>query len=164
VSIVDRGASVGSAGVRIAAYRGRIVVIVAPWLLGQDEPCRGRARVRVESESWRNVTALESAFAVNSPRLTRHGAALPGWAIHIGVVALWAALFAQVFLRVGAGSWSVGIAYIAYDTLLLAFVMWQTLPMRQAAQRQSASGGPTLGVLIAAYNEASVLPTTLRRC
>jgi len=33
------------------------------------------------------VTALESAFAVNSPRLTSRGAALPGWVIHIGVVA-----------------------------------------------------------------------------
>jgi cellulose synthase/poly-beta-1,6-N-acetylglucosamine synthase-like glycosyltransferase len=108
------------------------------------------------------VTALESAFAVNSPRLTSRGAALPGWAIHIGVFALWVALFAQVFLRVGAGLWSVGIAYIAYDTLLLAFVMWRTLPLRHAAQRQSTSGGPTLGVLIAAYNEAPVLPKTLR--
>lgn len=108
------------------------------------------------------MTALESAFAVNSPRLRAHGAALPGWTIHIGVVALWVALFAQVFLRVGAGMWSIGIAYIAYDTLLLAFVIWQTLPLRHAAQGASTSGGATLGVLIAAYNEAPVLPTTLR--
>ena len=108
------------------------------------------------------MTTLESAFAVNSPRLTSRGAALPGWVIHIGVIALWVALFAQVFLGAGAGLWSIGIAYIAYDTLLLAFVMWQTLPLRHAALPQSPSGGPTLGVLIAAYNEASVLPATLR--
>ena len=82
--------------------------------------------------------------------------------IHIGVVALWVALFAQVFLRVGAGLWSIGIAYIGYDTLLLAFVMWQTLPLRHPALPQSTSGGPTLGVIIAAYNEAPVLPATLR--
>jgi cellulose synthase/poly-beta-1,6-N-acetylglucosamine synthase-like glycosyltransferase len=108
------------------------------------------------------VTTLESAFAVNSPRLTSRGAALPGWLIHIGVVALWVALFAQVFLRVGAGVWSIGVAYIGYDTLLLAFVMWQTLPLRHPGMPEPAAGGGTLGVLIAAYNEAPVLPATLR--
>jgi cellulose synthase/poly-beta-1,6-N-acetylglucosamine synthase-like glycosyltransferase len=108
------------------------------------------------------VTILESAFAVNSPRLTRHGAAVSGWVIHIAVVALWVGLFAQVFLRVGTGRWSIGIAYIAYDTLLLAFVMWQTLPLRRPTRPRPSAGGPTLGVLIAAYNEARVLPATLR--
>lgn len=108
------------------------------------------------------MATLENAFAVNSPRLTSRGAALPGWVIHTGVVALWVALFAQVFLRVGAGLWSIGIAYIGYDTLLLAFVIWQTLPLRHPGLPRSTSGGPTVGVLIAAYNEAPVLPTTLR--
>ena len=48
---------------------------------------------------WGNVTTLERAFAVNSPRLTPRGPALSGWLIHIAVVALWVALFAQVFLQ-----------------------------------------------------------------
>ena len=108
------------------------------------------------------MTALESAFAVNSPRLMPRGAALAGWSIHIAVIALWVALFAQVFLQVGAGLWSIGIAYIAYDTLLLAFVVWQTLPLRRAARPAPVSGGPTVAVLIAAFNEAPVLPATLR--
>ena len=108
------------------------------------------------------MTALESAFVANSPRLTRRGAALAGWSIHIAVAALWVALFAQVFLQVGAGLWAIGIAYIAYDTLLLAFVLWQTLPLRRSTRPAPVSGGPTVGVLIAAYNEASVLPATLR--
>src|ERR1700739_2788138 len=110
---------------------------------------------------WRNVTTLERAFAVNSPRLTPRGAALSGWLIHIAVVALWVALFAQVFLQVGAGLWSVGIAYIAYDTLLLAFVLWKTLPLRRPPTPAGIARGPTLGVLIAAYDEAAVLPATL---
>src|ERR1700739_1219082 len=110
---------------------------------------------------WRNVTTLERAFAVNSPRLTPRGAALSGWLIHIAVVALWVALFAQVFLQVGAGLWSVGSAYLAYDTLLLAFVLWQTLPLRRPAPAVPTARGPTLGVLIAAYDEAAVLPATL---
>jgi cellulose synthase/poly-beta-1,6-N-acetylglucosamine synthase-like glycosyltransferase len=111
---------------------------------------------------WRNVTTLESAFAVNSPRLTPRGAALPGWLIHTAVVALWVGLFAQVFLQVGAGLWSIGIAYIGYDTLLLAFVLWQTLPLRRPARPAGPTAcRPTLGVLIAAYGEAAVLPATL---
>ena len=109
-----------------------------------------------------NVTTLERAFAVNSPRLTPRGAAVAGWSIHIAVAALWVALFAQVFLQVGAGLWSIGIAYIAYDTLLLTFVLWQTLPLRRATRPASVSRGPTVSVLIAAYNEAPVLPATLR--
>ena len=108
------------------------------------------------------MTTLESAFEVNSPRLSPRGAALSGWLIHIAVVALWVALFAQVFLQVGAGLWSIGIAYIGYDTLLLAFVLWQTLPLWRARQPQPTSGSPTVGVLIAAYNEAAALPATLR--
>src|ERR1700739_3260228 len=93
---------------------------------------------------WRNVTTLERAFAVNSPRLTPRGAALSRWLIHIAVVALWVALFAQVFLQVGAGLWSVGIAYIAYDTLLLAFVLWQTLPLRRPTRTRPTAAGSTL--------------------
>ncbi len=113
--------------------------------------------------SGRNVTTLHSAFAVNSPRLKPRGAAVAGWVIQVAVVALWVALFAQVFLQVGTGLWSIGIAYIAYDTLLLVFVLWQTLPLRRSTRDQRLLiDGPSVGVLIAAHNEASVLPSTLR--
>ncbi len=108
------------------------------------------------------TTTLEGAFAANSPRLSPRGTAVAGWLIHFGVIALWVALFAQVFFRVGAGFWSIGIAYIGYDTLVLLFVLWQTLPMLATQPTSSAPNGPTLGVLIAAYNEAAVLPATLR--
>lgn len=108
------------------------------------------------------MKTLERAFAVNSPRLSPRGAAVAGWLIQFGVIALWVALFAQVFLRVGAGMWSVGIAYIAYDTALLAFVLSHTLPMLRAAPAVTTTTLPTLSVLIAAYNEAAVLPTTVR--
>ncbi|MBV8966463.1 MAG: glycosyltransferase, partial [Mycobacteriaceae bacterium] len=110
------------------------------------------------------MTTLERAFAVNSPRLTRRGAALSGWVIHVAVIGVWIALFAQVFLRVGAGMWSIGIGYIAYDTVLLSFVLWQTVPLRRPETTPARAGGPapTLGVLIAAYDEATVLPATLR--
>ncbi|MBV8347312.1 MAG: glycosyltransferase family 2 protein [Mycolicibacterium sp.] len=94
--------------------------------------------------------------------MSARGGAVPGWLIHLGVIALWVALFAQAFFRVGAGFWSIGIAYIGYDTLLLLFVLWQTLPMLRTQQGPTRPDAPTVGVLIAAYNEAAVLPATLR--
>ncbi|MDT5012353.1 MAG: hypothetical protein QOH57_3970 [Mycobacterium sp.] len=108
------------------------------------------------------MTILDGAFVQNSPRLTSRGPALPGWAIHLAVGALWVALFVQVFVRGGVGMWSLGFAYLAYDTLLLAFVLWQTLPMMRTRPEPSTAVGPSIGVLIAAYNEAPVLAQTLR--
>jgi cellulose synthase/poly-beta-1,6-N-acetylglucosamine synthase-like glycosyltransferase len=108
------------------------------------------------------MTSLQSAFARNSPRLRPRGASVPGWMIQIAVTALWVGLLVQVFVGTGVGVWSLGIAYIAYDTALLAFVMWQTMPMARRQPDLSKATAPTVGVLIAAYNEAAVLPQTLR--
>jgi cellulose synthase/poly-beta-1,6-N-acetylglucosamine synthase-like glycosyltransferase len=108
------------------------------------------------------MTALQSAFARNSPRLRPRGGSVPGWVIQVAVTALWVGLFVQVFVGTGVGVWSLGIAYIAYDTALLAFVMWQTMPMARRQPEVLPTAGPSVGVLIAAYNEAGVLPQTLR--
>lgn len=108
------------------------------------------------------MTSLDRAFATCSPRLSPRGLALTGWMIQLGVIGLWAALFAQVFFQVGLGFWSVGIAYIAYDTALLAFVFWQTLPILRQPPLPAGGSDPSVSVLIAAYNEAAVLPATLR--
>jgi cellulose synthase/poly-beta-1,6-N-acetylglucosamine synthase-like glycosyltransferase len=60
-------------------------------------------------------------------------------------------------------AWSVGLVYIAYDTALIGFVFVQTLALlRPKAAPASDLRRPTLGVLVAAHNEASVLPITLR--
>ena len=47
-------------------------------------------------------------------------------AIHAAVVVAWVALFVLAFVQGGVLAWSVGIAYIAYDTLLQVFVGWHT--------------------------------------
>lgn len=112
-----------------------------------------------------DVTPLEHAFQRHSPRLTPQGPAVMGWLIQLGVMVLWVALFVQVFFRIGVGVWSVGIAYIVYNTVLMIFVFWQTLPMLRApisTATAPASAQPRLAVLIAAYNEAAALPGTLR--
>lgn len=102
--------------------------------------------------------------------------------IHGGVILLWASLFSMAFRYTGVLAWSTGIAYVIYDTVLLVFVFWQTLrlvlvplaslnsssvdntaePFAPFAPRERESTKRvTLGVVVAAHNEASVLPITL---
>jgi cellulose synthase/poly-beta-1,6-N-acetylglucosamine synthase-like glycosyltransferase len=86
--------------------------------------------------------------------------------IHGAVLALWALLFTMAFYYTGVLAWSTGIVYVMYDTLLLGFVFWQTLSLARnhaAAPEQVAQTTVrvTLGVVVAAHNEASVLPLTL---
>jgi cellulose synthase/poly-beta-1,6-N-acetylglucosamine synthase-like glycosyltransferase len=127
---------------------------------------RERQRKRRQARARRPASdahrEFEAAFARTSPRVSPRGTPLVSVLIHGGVLALWVVLFARAFVLHGVVAWSVGIAYVIYDTLLLAFVTAQTLPLlrpRPAAPR--AASLPTLGVVVAAYNEAAVLPTTL---
>ncbi|MDB6060966.1 MAG: glycosyl transferase [Verrucomicrobiaceae bacterium] len=77
-------------------------------------------------------------------------------------MALWILLFASAFFLHGVLAWSTGIAYVGYDTALLCFVGWQTLPLLKPfpiiAVKETR---PTLGVIVAAHNETAVLPITL---
>jgi cellulose synthase/poly-beta-1,6-N-acetylglucosamine synthase-like glycosyltransferase len=78
------------------------------------------------------------------------------------VAAVWVLLFAHAFLGGGIGAWSVGIIYIAYDTVLLAFTFLQTWPLRRAARPAGdITRRPTLTVIVAAYNEEAVLESTI---
>ena len=85
--------------------------------------------------------------------------------IHFSVVAVWVLLFARAFFLRGALAWSTGIAYVVYDTLLLAFVTWKSLPLRRRAAPLDAEYDqrslPEMGVIVASHNEAAVLPVTL---
>ena len=83
--------------------------------------------------------------------------------IHGSVIALWFVLLARSVAVDSVAAWSVGLVYIAYDTLLIGFVFVQTLGLlKPKAPRATTAARPTLGVLVAAHNEASVLPITLR--
>jgi cellulose synthase/poly-beta-1,6-N-acetylglucosamine synthase-like glycosyltransferase len=76
----------------------------------------------------------------------------------------------------GVAAWSIGLVYIAYDSLLLGFmvVSSQMAVTRQDRQREAAAAAPahvpltldgrrpTLTVLICARNERLVLPECLR--
>jgi cellulose synthase/poly-beta-1,6-N-acetylglucosamine synthase-like glycosyltransferase len=108
------------------------------------------------------TTGLEARLQSISPRYTKPATPWPSYVIH-GLVALtWLLLFAHAFHGHGVGAWSVGIIYIAYDTLLLAFTFVQTLPLRRAGRPEGeAARRPALTVIVAAYNEEAVLESTI---
>nr|WP_039371354.1 glycosyltransferase [Pandoraea fibrosis] len=116
------------------------------------------------------TSRLEAAREAHSPRFTLPPTPLASWLVHTGVAVLWCLLFAQAFFLKGVFAWGTGVAYVVYDTVLLAFVFWQawrlTRPdpegMAALAGRDVANVRLTLGVVVAAHNEAAALPVTLR--
>jgi cellulose synthase/poly-beta-1,6-N-acetylglucosamine synthase-like glycosyltransferase/protein-S-isoprenylcysteine O-methyltransferase Ste14 len=106
---------------------------------------------------------LQDALRAASPRLTPPPTPLASILIHGSIALLWVLLFARAFVLKGLLAWSVGVVYVSYDTALLAFVFWQTLGLAKiAAKPRSAGAAPvTLGVIVAAHNEAAGLPLTL---
>jgi cellulose synthase/poly-beta-1,6-N-acetylglucosamine synthase-like glycosyltransferase len=82
--------------------------------------------------------------------------------IHGFVLVLWVALFCRAFGGAGVFAWGVGLAYVGYDTALQIFVFWQTLPLLRQPPPHAAPPAPvSLGVIVAAHNEAGILPKTL---
>lgn len=105
---------------------------------------------------------LAAALAAASPRLRPRPAGLGAAVVH-GAAAL---LFVALLLRATAGggllAWGAGLAYVLYDTALLLFVSWQTLPLLRR-QVPPVAGGPLppIGVVIAARNEAGGIVATI---
>lgn len=97
-----------------------------------------------------------------SPRTAARPAPLRAVLIHGGVTLLWLVLFLRAFGEGGVFAWSIGLAYIGYDTALLLIVFAKTLPLVKAspAAARTAPAG-RVGVIIAARNEAAALPPTL---
>ncbi len=117
----------------------------------------------------RPPSTLTEALLRNSPRFSRPGTPWQAIAVHGSVLLLWALLLWAAFHQHSALAWSVGVVYAAYDTALLLFVAWQTRDLRRAmapAQASSLATASTtqasLGVIVAAHNEAAVLPVTLQ--
>jgi cellulose synthase/poly-beta-1,6-N-acetylglucosamine synthase-like glycosyltransferase len=106
--------------------------------------------------------ALPDILQHESPRLNPRPVPVISHIIGGGAFLLFAALLAQAFFRQGLAAWAVGLAYIAYDTVLLGFTAWHMrrimLPAPAALQNARL---PTLSVLIAAHNEAPAIPVTI---
>lgn len=109
--------------------------------------------------------SLDHALAKASPRISSRPMPTASIVVYFTVLTLWVALFASAFWLDGWLAWSVGIAYILYDTFLMALVAWQTWPLIGASRATTApvhDQYPSLGVVIAAHNEANALPATLQ--
>ncbi len=108
--------------------------------------------------------SLRAAFDAASPRVTPRPTPLFSLLIYAAVLAAWALLFGRALWLDNIWAWSAGIVYILYDTALMALVAWQTWPLRHPSARPAviaAGPRPTLGIVIACYNEALHLPATL---
>ncbi|MDE1180210.1 glycosyltransferase [Paraburkholderia sp.] len=119
--------------------------------------------------------SLEQALAVASPRILPRRASPASAIIHLSVVVLWLLLFARAFFLQGVVAWSTGLAYVIYDTLLLAFVTYKAWPLMRIASAVDSHAAlhgrngvaddgrtlPSMGVIVASHNEAAVLPVTL---
>lgn len=126
--------------------------------------------------------SLAAAFAIASSRLSPRAMPLVSMTIYTAVFALWFVLLSRALTSDTIFAWSVGLFYIAYDTGLLMLITVLTWPAVAASWRSesrraqstlaqvhvsaieasiSPATRPTLGVVIAAYNEAAVLPQTL---
>ena len=108
---------------------------------------------------------LTAAFNAASPRITPRPMPLPSLLIYLAVLAMWLLLFSRAFWLDNIWAWSAGIVYVAYDTLLMLFVVWQTFPLRGTrgpdADPASAAARLSVGLVIAAHNEAHNLPAML---
>ena len=108
--------------------------------------------------------ALDEARRRASPRLTPpSGIAWPALLIHGGLTLLWLGLLVRAVLPDSAWPWAAGFVYIGYDTALLLFVFWQTLPLlRHDKTPVTPLRLPSLAVVVAAHDEDEVLAATLK--
>ena len=106
--------------------------------------------------------SLAPALALASSRLSPPPTPARSAVIHGLVLAAWVTLFVLAFRQGGVFAWSVGLVYIAYDTVLQAFVGWQTWRLLAPAAAPQVEGARSrLTVIVAAHNEAAVLPATI---
>jgi cellulose synthase/poly-beta-1,6-N-acetylglucosamine synthase-like glycosyltransferase len=110
------------------------------------------------------MSSLQENFLACSPRHQRISTPAASWLIHGGVLALYVLLVARATSGAGLLAWGAGLAYVAYDTALLAFTVVQTRSLVRARTGRVAphsAARPSVGIVIAAHNEAGSLPRTL---
>ena len=101
------------------------------------------------------------ALARASSRLAPPPTPLASVLIHASVLLAWIGLFVLAFSHGGVLAWSVGLAYIAYDTLLQLFVGWHTWRLLRPIAAPAGGARCSVAVIVAAHDEAAVLPATI---
>jgi len=108
------------------------------------------------------MTALTQNFIAASPRGKSLNTPVASLLIHGFVLTLFVLLLARAFGAPGLFSWGAGLAYVGYDTFLLGFTTWQTWRLTRPSMPLATPARPvSLGVIVAAHNEAAALPVTV---
>lgn len=133
----------------------------------QPMPVRSPPPAPQASPSANSLNDLAARLRSHSPRHTRVATPPASAVIHALVLLAWLLLLWAAFTQQGVLAWSVGLAYAGYDTALLLFVAWQVRhPERTPAignlTPAQARSPTTLGVIVAAHNEAPVLAASLQ--
>ena len=105
--------------------------------------------------------SLESAFRRASPRLNPKPIAPLGAAIVTAIALFWIAAFFLAIRGSGLAAWSMGVAFIVYDFAHVSFIAIEARKLFLAAPPPQAGAPPSVGVIVAAYNEAAALGPTL---
>lgn len=97
-----------------------------------------------------------------SPRFNPRPTPWASRLLHTGVAVLWVILLGYAVWGQGLSKWAVGLVYVGYDSFLLGFTFIKCLPLRRSRAIPILNvNRPTLTVIIATYNEASVLAATI---
>jgi cellulose synthase/poly-beta-1,6-N-acetylglucosamine synthase-like glycosyltransferase len=123
-------------------------------------------RGEISSRQGVSAQAITAALHRVSPRFQRPTVTLRSVLIYGAVLALWIAVLIGAWFAHGIFAWTVGLLYVIYDTWLLVYVAAKTRFIPRPSQPVMADASadkpnPSLGVIIAAYNEAPALPGTL---
>lgn len=90
-----------------------------------------------------------------------------GWYLFATVAVLLSLSIYSANVFGGILAWIVGLLYVSYDTWLLTYVAWKTRHLTAQQRSTSESIDDTspvsLGVLVPAHNESSVIVATLER-
>jgi len=105
--------------------------------------------------------SLESAFRIASPRLYPRRIAPLGLAIVAGVAVFWVLAFVSAFRSYSLAAWSMGVAFIVYDLGQLIFVGVAARRLFAVTPPEGEGRAVSIGVVVAAYNEAAALGPTL---
>ena len=97
---------------------------------------------------------------MSSP-LTSFGRWLRGYGLFLAVLGLWLLSLLAAWRGEGLWAWTSGLLYIAYDSWLIAYVAWNTRQLRPRPPPSAQGKPPSLGILVAARDEAAALPATL---
>ena len=107
------------------------------------------------------MPSLEAAFQLASPRLNARPIAPLGAFIVAAIALFWIIAFVTSFFSDSLRAWAIGMAFIVYDLVQLGFVAFQARKLFGSAAPRAAARRPSVGAIVAAYNEAPALAATL---